>query len=271
MDLSRASRMFFAGTMIAMGVIGLISGTFAPIWEPDATSVPGRQLLAYLCTFVSLACGGGLLSRRTTAPAALILFAYALVWTMAFKVPIIIRHPLVEVAYQSCSQNVVLIVAAWVLYRRSPTSLHSVSRTSLVEDPGLRIAYVFYGLALIAFGLAQFIYLYLTTPLVPSWLPEPVFWAYLTGSIYVACGVAIVIGLASRLAAAISAIQITLITLLVWTPIVMAGHMTTIHWEESIESWVLTACAWVVAMSFEGRPWFDRLNNRGPQPVAAAH
>src|SRR4029453_18624439 len=74
MQLKAPAQLFFAATIIAIGVIGLIGGTFASIWQPVPDTMPARQLLSYLCTFVSLTCGAGLLIKRTGAPAALVLF-----------------------------------------------------------------------------------------------------------------------------------------------------------------------------------------------------
>jgi hypothetical protein len=258
MQLKSASHLFFAATMIGMGIIGLATASFAPIWLPVPETMPGRQLLAYLCTFVTLACGGGLLARRSAAPAAFALFVFLLVWTALFKIPIIIRQPLVEVAYQSTGQNLVLIAAAWILFRQFQTDRMKPPAMPPDGDAGLRIAHLIYGLALVAFGLAQFIYSYLTVPLVPWWLPGPVFWADLTGSIYIIAGAALVAGLAARLMAAISALQITLITVLVWPTMMLTGQMTALYWGEASESWALTAGAWVVATSFEGQRWINR-------------
>jgi uncharacterized membrane protein len=242
MNLKTASRVFFAVTMIAIGVIGLARGSFAPIWLPVPETLPGRQLLAYLCTFVSLASGAGLLAKRTAAPAAVVLFAYLLIWTAAFKVPFIFRAPLEEVSYQSCGENAVLIAAAWVLFAEI-----AKGRTFLAGDIGLRIAYLLYGLALIAFGLSHFFYLEMTAPLVPTWLPSPMFWAYFTGCVYLAAGLSLVTGIGARLGTVLAAAQISLITLLVWGPMVLSGQMSAMHWQETIVSWALTAGAWVLA------------------------
>jgi uncharacterized membrane protein YphA (DoxX/SURF4 family) len=253
MHLKKASHLFYAVTMIAIGAIGLIGGGFAPIWVPVPETVPGREILAYLCTFVSLACGAGLLAKRTAGPAALVLFVYLLIWALLFKVPFIIRAPLVEGSYQSCGENAVLIAGAWLLYGR-----FAKGRNFLAGDVGLRIAHVLYGLALIAFGFSHFVYLDMTAPLVPVWLPGPVFWAYFTGCVYLASGIAIVTGFGARLGAAVVAMQITLITLLVWGPMVLTRAMSPMHWQETIVSWAIMAGAWVVAASLEGRPWFNR-------------
>jgi uncharacterized membrane protein len=242
MDWKTASRIVFGLTFIAIGVIGLVSGTFAPIWQPVPETAPARELLAYLATFVALACGAGLLAKRTAVWAALALTIFLILWAAAFKFPYIVRGPLVEGSYQSNGENWVLIAAAWVLYVGLADD-----RKFLSSDLGVRIAWLLYSLALIAFGLSHFFYLELTAPLVPAWLPGPVFWAYATGIIYTACGLAIATNLAPRLGALGAAANITLITVLVWGPMVAAGDLTAMHWQETVVSCGLTAASWVLA------------------------
>src|SRR5262245_45567602 len=242
MDVKTASRPFFAVTMIAIGAMGLVDGSFAPIWAPVPETLPGRQALAILSNLVAVGAGIGLLTRRWASSAALGLLGYLLVWTLAFKLKFIIRAPLEEVSYQSNGENWVLIAAAWILYADAG------GRNFLTSPKGLRIAFVLYGLALIAFGLSHFFYLQMTAPLIPGWLPGPAnFWAYLTGVCYLAAGAAIVTGLQVRLAAMLVAVQITGITLLVWGPMVLTGEFSSMHWQETIVSWALTAGAWVLA------------------------
>ena len=242
MDWKTATRIVFALTFVGVGVIGLVSGTFAPVWNPVPETAPARDLLAYLSSFVSLACGAGLLTKRTAAPAALALTIFLILWTVVFKGPYIVRAPLVEGSYQSNGENWVLIAAAWVLYAEL------ASRQKLMSSElGVRLAYILYGLGLIAFGLSHFFYLELTAPLVPTWLLVPVFWAYATGAIYTVCGLAIATSLAPRLGVLGAAANITLITLLVWGPMLAAGGLSAMHWQETVVSWALTAASWVLA------------------------
>jgi uncharacterized membrane protein len=259
--------LIFALTMIAIGIMGLVSGTFAPIWAGVPKALPDRQALAYLSTFISLVCGAGLLANRTAAPSAFMLAIALIVWTILFKVPFIIRDPLVEVAYQSCGENAVLIAGAWMVFAADGAKDGVLGK--LDRPIGQRIASVLYGLALVAFGLSHFAYVNLTAPLVPSWLGEPVFWAYFTGCIYLATGLLIVTALGARVGAWLSAVQIAIITFLVWGPPVLTGHVNAGNWEEPAVSWALTAAAWVVADSFRGKSWFGRSHQGAAQAQAA--
>lgn len=109
-----------------------------------------------------------------------------------------------------------------------------------------------YGLALIPFGLAHFLYLHNTDILVPRWLPGPVAWSYFTGATFIAASVAVLFGVSARLAAALSALQMGMFALLVWIPILAAGNVSAFQWGEFATTLALTASGWVVADSYRG-------------------
>jgi uncharacterized membrane protein len=238
----------FAATLIALGILGLTQGNFAPIWDSVPKGLPAREALAYLCAFICLACGLGLFWRRTAAVAARVLFVYLLLWLLAFKVRFIFTGPLVAV----------MVAGAWVLYARFAADGDRQRLGFAVGDKGVRLARVLYGLALIAFGLSHFVYLNMTAPLVPAWLPGHTFWAYFSGAAYIAAGMAVVFNVCARLAATLSAVEMGMLTLLVWIPILAAGSKDPSQWSETVLSWALTAAGWVVADSYRGMPWLAR-------------
>ena len=241
----------FVAVMIALGIQGLITGAFTAVWEPVPKGVPAREVLVYLCGFISLACGIGLVWTRTAALAARVLLGYLVLWVLFFRVPEIIRAPTAFDQWDGCAETTAMVAGAWVL-----NGWFAGGRRGgglLAGDSGLRIARALYGLALIPFGLAHFIYLKQTAPLVPSWLPAHVAWAYGTGGAFLAAALAVLVNVRARLAAALSALQIGLFTLLVWGPVVAAGPKNAYQWSEFAISAALTAAAWVVADSYRVR------------------
>ena len=254
--IASAGHAAFAITMVALGIMGLVTRDFTPIWPPVPEGLPGHAVLIWLCALVPLAGGIGLFGRRTAAAAARGLLAYFLLWLLFLRLPLMIASFAVNTWWATC-QTAVMAAAAWVLYAWFATDRDRRRVGSLAGERGVRVARVLYGAGLIPFGLAHFLYLGATAPLVPSWLPGPVFWSYFTGAAFVVAGAAMIVGVAGRLAAALSALQVGLFTLLVWVPIVAAGGATESQWGEAIVSWALTACGWVVADSYRGTPWLS--------------
>ena len=243
MRIASVGHAVFAGTMIALGIVGLIKGDFTPVWDPAPKKCVRTGLSQSL---VSLVFGIGLLWERA---AARVLLAYLLLWFLLLRVPGIFLSPSVEFWWSAC-KTAVMVAGAWVLYAWFAADWDRQRLVFATGDKGLRIARVLYGLALVPFGLAHFVYLKNAVALVPGWLPWHGFWAYFTGCAFIAAGVAVVIDVYARLAAALSAFEIGLFTLLVWVSVVAAGSKDSFQWSETVVSAALTAGAWVVADSF---------------------
>lgn len=243
----------FAATMIALGIMSLVTGDFGQIWEPVPKWMPGQA--AYLCALLSLGCGIGLLWRRSAMMASRVLLASLGIWLLVLRLPnLFYQTPLVLVAW-TFGSTAVMVAGAWVLYIWF-TGERDRQRLGFVTGAGgLPVARTLYGLSLIPFGLAHFMYLDATTVVIPDWLPWHVAWAYFTGAAFIAAGLAVSVGVFARLAATLSALQMGLFGLIVWIPRIVAGTISDFQQGEFIMTCALTAGAWVVADSYRGTPW----------------
>jgi uncharacterized membrane protein len=255
MRVASVGHAVFAATLIGLGLLGLVQGNFDPTWPPVSAGVPARGALVYLCAFVYLLSGIGLLWQRSAAIASRVLLAYLLAWLLLVSLPqVFLLHPTLLAAF-GFGQSAVIVAGAWVLYVWFAGERDGPRLGFATGEGGLRIAKTLYGLALIPFGLAHFVYLEQTVMLIPGWLPWHTAWAYLTGGAFIAAGLAVLFGVRARLAAALSTLQLGLFTLIVWVPRVASGTFTAFEWSEFVVSTALTAGAWVVADSYDGMRW----------------
>jgi len=251
---ARISHFVFAFVLIGWGILGLVQGDFAPGWQPVPESMPARQALAYVCAFVCIAVGADLLRRRMSTLAARVFFFWLLIWLVVLRLPWMIVSFGVD-HWWSASSTAMLTAAAWIMYVSLSNDWDRQHLGLVVGRRGLALARILFGSGLIPIGLAHFLYLEATAPLVPSWLMWPVFWAYFTGAAFIAAGIAIIIGVLPRLASMLVTLQIGLLTLVVWVPIVLTGQPNAFQWGEVVVSIILTACSWVIADSYIGTSW----------------
>ena len=242
----------FALGMIGLGVLALVYGDFAMVWQPVPASIPGRTALAYASGLLMLFGGVGLLMRATVAWSVRILFPYLIVWLL-LKVPSLLAAPLLEAVWLGFGELAVLLAGGWVLFANL-AELRKGSRLSFASgEKGIRIATILFAVSLIPIGLSHILYVKQTADFVPAWLPYRVGWAYLTGAGQIACGLGVLFSIFPRVAAMAEAAMITLFTLLVWGPAILAAPRTRLPWTAFFISWAIASAAWAVAQNIPPR------------------
>jgi uncharacterized membrane protein len=238
----------FAVGMIGLGILALLYGDFALVWQPVAPWVPGRTVLAYGSGLMMLLGGIGLLFRATAEWSARILFPYLIVWLL-LKVPALLVAPGMEAVWLGFGEIAVLVTGGWVLFARLAGLREGSPLTFATGEKGIHLARMLFAISLIPIGLSHLVYVKQTAELVPAWLPYRAGWAYLTGVGQIACGLGVLFRILPRVAARAEAGMISLFTILVWGPAIFAAPRTRLPWTAFFISWAIASGAWVVAQN----------------------
>jgi uncharacterized membrane protein len=238
----------FAIGMIALGILALIYGDFALVWQPVAPWVPGRTILAYASGLLMLFGGVGLLFRATAAWSVRILFPYLIIWAL-LKVPDLFAAPGTEAVWLGLGELTLLLSGGWILFAKLSALPQDSPLAFLTSENGLRAARILFAVSLLPIGLSHIVYVKQTAEFVPPWLPYRVGWAYLTGAGQMASGLGVLFSVLPRAAAWAEAGMLTIFTLLVWLPAILAAPHTRLPWTAFFISWAIASAAWAVAQN----------------------
>jgi len=226
---------------IMMGVAGLLWREFAVDWMPVPGTLPGRVALAYVVGALLIA-GGILINlRRTQAWGAGVLTAVFAAGLVLLDLTRLASHPMTFDYWDGVSEQLAVTMGGLIALAMARP------RATAGTEP---IAREVFGLCLLVFGAAHFVYLDFTASLVPKWLPPgPMFWAVATGIAQIAAGLAILSGVMSLLAARLLMAMYAIFGLLVHAPAVWSAPSKHFAWTEFMVNLALAATAWIVAES----------------------
>ena len=236
-------RVYGLGVM-ALGMACLAFGDFDP-GQPVPEKFPARTALAYAAGAFMVVAAAAVEWRRTAAEGAAALTAYyALFVVILMNGRLLLTDYAIFVTYENIAMQLAIAAAGLIVYA-----------TTAEVDAGLaarltRLGRVAFGVCSLVFGGAHFVYMNMTAPLVPKWLPPTQeFWGYATGVGFVAAGVAILTGVQARLAAILVTAMLASFGLLANGRILLADLSSHMNWTESAVNLAVTGAAWVVADS----------------------
>jgi uncharacterized membrane protein len=243
--------------LLGLGVLGLVYGDFAMVWQPVAAWIPGRTTLAYVVAALECAVALGLLFRATSALAVRVLFPGVILWQL-LKLPVIILGGTHEGAYLSWGETALLLAGGWTLFARLADLSADSPLAFLTTEKSVRLAQMYLGLCIIPIGLSHIVYHDATVLLIPQWIPNRSFFAYLTGAGQIASGLGLMFNVLPRVAAYAEAAQLWIYTLLIWVPAVLFGPNGDVQmmfgnsgprmpWTALLVTWFPAGCALVVA------------------------
>ena len=228
----------------ALGLACLTFGDFDP-GQPVPKNFPMRTALAYSAGAFMVVAAAAIEWRRTTVWGAAALTGYYVFFVLLLmNGRLLLNGYAVYGTYEGIAMQLAIAASALILYANS-----SQINTELVARLS-RLGKIAFGICCLVWGGAHFVYMNLTAPLVPKWLPPgQVFWGYLTGLCFIAAGVAILVGIKARLAAILLTVMIASFGLLANGPMLVADPSSHWNWTESTLNLALIGAAWVVADS----------------------
>jgi uncharacterized membrane protein len=249
----RAAHVAYGVGVAAMGVLCLLTGSLAYLFQPVPRWVPLRQWVAYASGALLIASGLALLARRTTRIAALVLTVnFAFFWLLLLHVPKALAEPMVVGNWEGCGLNMAVVAGTWILLAlSSPPPAGPSAR--LFGESGVSLARRVYALGLPLVGLAHFVEARGATEYVPTWFPLPIGWVYLTGTAHFAAGLAILFGVLPALAAVLEASQITAFVILAHIPAVYGAPHDKEQWGQLLYAVAICGSAWLVAATYGDR------------------
>ncbi|MBI3716654.1 MAG: DoxX family protein [Betaproteobacteria bacterium] len=237
-------RVVYGLGLMAMGALCLAWGTFDP-GQPVPKDFPYRTALAYVAAALMFVAGAAVVWRRTATWGGAALGAYfALVVVILMNGRVLLSHYAEYGTYSNAAAQLAIAAGGLIVYAAN-ARIDAALATRLT-----RLGQLAFGVCALLFGGAHFVYLHLTVPLVPKWLPPgPEFWAYATGLGHIAAGIAILTGVQARLAAILLTVMFASFTPLVHVPMLLADPANHWLWSENAVNLALIGVAWVVADS----------------------
>ena len=235
-------RVLFAIAVCAFGVQVLLYGRFSAGLPPWPPSTPGAPLAAYVLGVVLILCGVCFVIPAFARQAALgvaILFGIGALLHLV-HVPQLFSDGQERTHF---FQALALGAAALVLY--------GALEMWRVRAGGLERAgrYVF-ALCLIVFGVQHFEYAPFIASLIPAWVPDRLPLAYITGSAFIAAGLAIATGLLARLGAALIGLMFFLWVAVLHGPRVSSARLNGNEWSSLFVALGMAGASWIVASTF---------------------
>jgi uncharacterized membrane protein YphA (DoxX/SURF4 family) len=237
-------RYLYGAAAILSGVAGVAFHSLAALQQIKAlgTFAAQHHSLVYIVAAVEILGGIAVLWPGTVrAGSATLVALFGLFALLA--IPYIVEHPFSGYnPYGNFFEQLSLGTGAAIVYA------YSGPVTSRQTPLLARIAYYAFGACVVSFGLEQAFYLAPTAGLVPKWIPPgQTFWAIATTVALFLGGLGLITGLASRLASILTTAMLLGFGLLVWVPILFEDPHTFANWSEATETFLIAACAWVVA------------------------
>ncbi len=216
--------------VMAVGLACVVFGEFDP-GQPVPEHFPARTALAYAVGVFLVVAGAAVVWRRTAAWGAAALTVYYTLFVVILMNGRQLRTAYaVYGPYEEITLQLALPLAGLIVFATT-AKMDWIDATMAARL--IRLARLGFGVCALVWGGAHFVYMNLTAPLVPKWLPPTQeFWGYATGVCFFAAGLAFLTGVRARLAAVLLTVMIAGFGVLANGRVLLADFSKHFNWTE---------------------------------------
>jgi len=246
-------RAFFALGIIAIAVQQLFCGDFRPVIIPEAWPAwlqhEGRLVSTWIVSLSLIAAGIAILFDLKARTISLLLGVLFLLLVIVVQIPYQSTHyPLHLGSWTNPFKTLVLSGGAFVVAGSLPLQGNN---SGFTKSLGMLIPVgkYFMAITMATFGWMHFLYPDFVTPLVPNWIPWHLFWTYFAGVALMLSGIAIIINIQRRTAAALLGLMILLWFIMLHVPRAIADPHTGNgnEWTSVFEALAFSGIAFIIA------------------------
>jgi uncharacterized membrane protein YphA (DoxX/SURF4 family) len=210
--LTKAGRIFYAIAIAATGFQQLFYGQFSRMLFPTWTfHVPGIRWIADIGSLLLIYTGGLLMLNRKTMQVSFVLGGCLLVLFLFSYIPydlFIFPLPKTFGIWTNALKELALSGGAFVIADSATKDRENNSSIIRLLSKLIPLGRIFFSVTMICFGIMHLLYTEMVSQLIPVWIPVHIFWTYLTGLSLIASGIAIIIKIGLKLAAALLGLMI---------------------------------------------------------------
>ena len=214
-------KLFLVISIIAIGVVHIVSGHFPAGLMPVAASLPAKQALAYLSGSLMILAGILVLVKKYTAYGALLAALLFLLALLLIHVPKVLAEPNNPSEWAGFFEVICIMGGTLIL----------LGNTS--KDGGTKLiktgTYLF-SIGLLVFGVQHYMYAQFVANLIPAWIPAHLFFDYLVMVGFFASAISFIIRKLTRLAGGLLGLMFLIWVLILHLPRVIANVHTEPEW-----------------------------------------
>ena len=218
-------RIFFGISVLAIGIIHMVTGNFPTGLLPVSNSLPGRNLLVYASGMAMIISGILMLTKKYAWQGACLAAIIFLLFLIFLHIPKLIMNLGVSSEWTPAFEVFMLFSGALILSGTVLTAgNHENARHKLIATGKYCFA-----ISLFVFAVLHYLFALQVVTFIPAWIPLKLFWAYFAVVAFFAASVSLFINRQVRLSAILLSLMFFIWVCILHLPVII----TAIHSEQN--------------------------------------